>query len=48
MNNENNKKFVTLDGLRYFLEKIKYELAHNGPANEQSEVTPEDGEDKTE
>lgn len=32
-----NKKFVTLEGLKYFLEKLKYELAHNGPENESNE-----------
>lgn len=39
-NNENNgKKFVTLEGLRYFLEKLRYEFAHNGPKSKNQENT---------
>lgn len=31
--------FVTLEGLKYFLEKLQYEFAHNGPSNESEENT---------
>lgn len=34
MENKTDKKLITLEGLKLFLEKFKYELAHNGPKNE--------------
>ena len=30
------KKYITLENLEYFLERFKYELAHNGPAQTES------------
>ena len=32
------KKYITLENLEYFLERFKYELAHNGPAELQEEL----------
>lgn len=45
-NNENVKKFVTLENLKYFLEKFKYELAHNGPKTDTNEDNSENEENK--
>lgn len=42
----NKKKFVTLEGLQYFLEKFKYEMAHNGPENETNKNSSEDSEEE--
>ena len=46
MESNESKKFLTLEGLRHFLDKFTYEMAHNGPTNgtnnESSEVFEED------
>jgi len=43
---DEKKKFVTLEGLKYFLEKFKYEMAHNGPSNEPNKTSSEDSEEE--